>query len=91
MKGRAGLTEDTAGALRKWVRRYSGGHRLAVTETGAEGMPTCNPLPHETGLRAYAHIDANGVLKRTSFDTGGIAIGCEGVLPALCQLHEELL
>jgi MoaA/NifB/PqqE/SkfB family radical SAM enzyme len=89
MNGRAGLTNDTVDGLRGWVRRYSGGIRLAVSETGAEGMPTCNPLPHETGLRAYAHIDANGVLKRTSFDSEGVAIGGEGVLPALCQLHKE--
>jgi MoaA/NifB/PqqE/SkfB family radical SAM enzyme len=89
MNGRAGLTDDTVKQLQGWVRRYSGGIRLAVSETGAEGMPTCNPLPNETGLRAYAHIDANGVLKRTSFDSEGVAIAGEGVLTALCQLHKD--
>jgi len=89
VKGRGGLSGAAAEALRGWVSRYSGCLRLAVSETSAEGMPACDPLPRETGLRAYAHIDANGVVKGSSFDSDGVAIGRDGVLAALCQLHSQ--
>ena len=54
-------------------------------------LPLCNPLPKEIGLQAYAHIDADGVLKRTSYDTQGIKIGTNGVIEALnkLQTHKE--
>ena len=87
--GRHGLTGAAAKALQAWVIGYTGSLRLAVSEAGAEGMPTCNPLPRETGLRAYAHIDAHGLLKRTSFETRGIAIKEDGILPALRRLHQD--
>jgi len=61
--------------------------RLAVSERGAEGMPTCNPFVKEAGLYAYAHVDAHGVLKRTSYDGEGVAIGPDGILSALTKLH----
>ena len=51
-------------------------------------MPTCDPLPNETGLQAYAHIDANGFLKRTSFDAEGVHIGSKNLLSALHQLKQ---
>jgi MoaA/NifB/PqqE/SkfB family radical SAM enzyme len=88
VKGRAKLTDNTANALRAWVSQYAGGLRLAVSENGADGMPTCDPLPNETGLQAYAHIDANGVLKRTSFDCEGVDIGGGNILSALRQLKQ---
>jgi hypothetical protein len=71
------------------VTRYSGRLLLATSETGAEGMPTCNPFPREDGLCSYAHIDANGVLKRSSFDTEGVPIGVDGLMPALAKLNEQ--
>jgi MoaA/NifB/PqqE/SkfB family radical SAM enzyme len=86
--GRDGIDGETTKSLREWVGHYSGGLRLAVSETDADGMPTCNPLPLETGLHAYAHIDANGVIKRTSFDRDGVAIGSNGVVMALSELQQ---
>jgi MoaA/NifB/PqqE/SkfB family radical SAM enzyme len=85
----AGFTATTERALQAWVARYSGGLTLAISETGASGMPTCNPLPRETGLRSYAHVDANGVLKRSSFHTEGILIGSGGLLSALAKLDQQ--
>jgi MoaA/NifB/PqqE/SkfB family radical SAM enzyme len=87
--GQNGIDAETALALRKWVNQYRGKLRLAITETGAEGMPTCNPLSLEVGLRAYAHIDAGGLLKATSFDRHGISIGNDGVLAALGKLEKQ--
>lgn len=89
VNGRGGITDDTARALRDWVGRYCGDMRLAVSERGSEGMPTCNPFLNETGLRAYAHVDAHGVLKRTSYEREGVIIGPDGIMSALAQLHHQ--
>lgn len=62
--------------------------RLAVSEKGADGMPTSDPFEHEIGLLAYAHIDASGVLKHDSYAADGIAIDSRGVLAALAELQK---
>lgn len=90
LNGKCGISDVTAQSLRNWVARYSAAMRLAVSETGAEGMPTCNPFMNEIGLRAYAHIDAEGVVKHTSFDSGGIRIDSDGIIPALRQLRNAI-
>lgn len=88
-RDRGGIDERTRDALRLWVSAYSGTIPLAVSESDAVGMPICNPLPAESGLRTYAHIDAEGVLKRSSYDVDGIVIGVDGVMAALSMLEEE--
>ena len=85
--GRGGIDEHTMQALRGWVDTYQGTIPLSVSETGAAGLPACNPLPRETGLRAFAHIDASGVLKRSSYDMSGVVIGAGGVMEALNRLE----
>ncbi len=87
---RDGIDPNTARALQVWVRDYRGRVRLAVSERGAEDMPTCNPFAAEAGLRAYAHIDAHGVLKETSYSHTGVAIGRTGVIAALQQLERSI-
>jgi MoaA/NifB/PqqE/SkfB family radical SAM enzyme len=89
VNGQGGITDDIARSLQDWVRHYSGDIRLAVSERGAENMPTCNPFINEDRLHAYAHIDAYGVLKRTSFDNEGITIRSDGIMSALAQLHHQ--
>lgn len=89
VRGNGGIDERTARALQRWVDLYRGKVPLAVSEAGAEGLPTCNPLEAETGLRAYAHIDASGVLKRSSYETDGIAIDDNGVMRALSVLRSR--
>jgi sulfatase maturation enzyme AslB (radical SAM superfamily) len=81
-----GIDNKTTIILRKWVNGYHGSVPLAVSEGGAEGLPTCNPLTAETGLAAFAHIDASGIIKRTSYDTSGILIRENGVMVALDEL-----
>lgn len=73
-------------ALHDWVSNYKGKIRLAASEAGASGLPTCDPLPDERGLQAYAHIDASGVLRASSYSPAGAKIGDAGVLSALKQL-----
>jgi len=85
----SGIDGHTMQALRRWVKSYNGPIPLTVSEVGREGMPIADPLPRETGLRAYAHIDASGTLKRSSYDKHGIPIGTGGVMEAL-RLFESM-
>lgn len=73
-------------ALHDWVSKYRGTVRLAVSEAGASGLPTCDPLPDERGLQAYAHIDASGMLRASSYSTVGTKIGAANVISALERL-----
>ena len=81
-----GIDRHTKELLREWVAVHQGPLRLAVSEEGAEGLPICDPLAMEPGLRAYAHIDASGSLKRSSYDPFGVPIGAGGVLEAMSVL-----
>jgi MoaA/NifB/PqqE/SkfB family radical SAM enzyme len=76
--------------LRRWVDVYSGPLKLCINEAHADGFPTCNPLVEERGLRAYAHIDAAGVLKPSSYHATGVPLGRGRVLEALDQLAHDL-
>jgi MoaA/NifB/PqqE/SkfB family radical SAM enzyme len=89
VRGGGGIDPATRSALARWVVSYRGPVPLAVSEAGADGLPTCDPLPHETGLRAYAHINAAGNLKRSSFDAVGVSIGDAGLMRALEVLRNH--
>ena len=89
--GRRGVSEEMMQRLREWVHRYSGGVALSVSESSADGMPTSDPFPAETGLCEYAHIDAHGTLKLTSFEKTGIAINASGIMSALRQLRHQTI
>lgn len=82
----ASMDEVVGRALQDWVSNYRGKVRLAVSEAGASGLPTCDPLPDERGLQAYAHIDASGMLRASSYSPIGEKIGDAGVLSALKRL-----
>jgi MoaA/NifB/PqqE/SkfB family radical SAM enzyme len=84
---RSGINEMLRTALRRWVSAPGRKIRLAISEADAHGFPICDPLVGEKGLRSYAHIDASGFLKSSSFDRSGVAIGPMGVLQALEQLR----
>lgn len=86
-KSQPGIDAKTTAALRTWTRLYAGRVPLAVSEAGAEGLPTANPLQGENGLRAHAHVTADGILKQTSFHTRGVAIENDGVIRALDRLR----
>lgn len=87
--GRGGITDETARTLREWVNNYSNRMRIAVSQKGSDGMPTSDPFENETALRAYAHIDATGVLKPTSYAPNGVPIDSRGVLVALAELRNH--
>ena len=82
-----GIDEQTVRALRQWVCLYRGTVPLSVSESGADGLPVCDPLANEIGLRSYAFISAEGMLKRSSFEVGGVPIGELGLIRALDELR----
>lgn len=84
---REGISTDTLASLRSWVRGYTGPTRLSMTEWASDGFPICATFTYDTGLRAYAHVDARGLVKRSSFDTSGYAIDSHGLMCALRQLE----
>ena len=86
VRGVGAITDATMQGLRRWVDEYSGPLKLCINETHADGFPTCDPLVEERGLRAYAHIDAAGVIKPTSYHATGAPIGPGRVVDALEQL-----
>ncbi|MFG6076853.1 radical SAM protein [Erwinia sp. OPT-41] len=86
-KAVASMDEVVGRKLQDWVTNYRGEVRLAVSEAGASGLPTCDPFPDERGLQAYAHIDASGILRTSSYSAAGVNIGDAGVLSALKRLR----
>jgi len=87
VNGNGGIDDRTAQALRRWVIQYHGRLRIAISQAGADSLPTCNPVDGESELRAYAHIDASGILKRSSFDSDGVPISADGIMRALEMLR----
>jgi MoaA/NifB/PqqE/SkfB family radical SAM enzyme len=85
--GSDGVDAETMCALRTWVRGYRGAIPLAISEAYSGGLCT-GTFSCEPGLRGYAHIDANGILKRSSYDKQGILIGKSGVMEALRRLED---
>jgi len=85
--GKGGIDVLTLRSLHKWIREYRGRVPLAISEVGVDAASTYPTFVNETSLRAYAHIDASGVLKRSSYDHDGANIGPEGVMGALRQLQ----
>jgi MoaA/NifB/PqqE/SkfB family radical SAM enzyme len=87
--GHAGADKLTLQALREWIVSYKGRMPLAISEVAADFGGLYPIFLNEKGLRAYAHIDASGILKRSSYDHDGIAIGSDGVMAALRLLHSS--
>ena len=90
VNSRGGIDEFTLEKLHQWIERYSGPIPLTISEANAVDIWVVNPVASETGLRGFAHIDAKGVLKRTSYDKGGQPIEASGVIRALSLLNEGM-
>ena len=89
VNSQGGIDDCTLEKLREWIECYSGHIPLAISEANASGISVANPFANESGLRGFAHIDARGVLKRTSYDIGGQPIGASGVISALSLLSKQ--
>lgn len=84
------IDENSLKGLRRWVESYNGPLKLCINESSAEGFSACDPLMGERGLRAYAHIDATGALKASSYADTGVQLDEVGVLQALDKLSKDL-
>ena len=88
-RGRHGIDSTLTRRLHEWIRAHRGPVPLSISEGDAGPLATAVPFPHEMGLRAYAHIDASGTLKRTSYDRAGETIDDRGVLAAVDRLQRD--
>ncbi len=87
--GKGGIDTKTMHTLQAWAFSYRGSQQISISDVHAEGFPICNPFSKESDLLAYAHIDADGVLRRSSYDLNGVPIGDGGVIEALQNLREQ--
>ncbi|WP_218924456.1 radical SAM protein [Streptomyces sp. st140] len=88
-RGRLGSSPHIVTALHQWIAAYRGPIVLTLAEGDTGSLPTAQPLPGETGLRAYAHIDAAGTLRRTSYHQAGERVDDRGVIAALDRLQQK--
>jgi MoaA/NifB/PqqE/SkfB family radical SAM enzyme len=86
--GTPGVERETLRALETWVLSYAGPVPLATSADAALGVPIADALPGELGLRSYAHIDASGTARTSSYAPRGVRIDEEGVMAALKQLSK---
>ena len=71
--------------MKQWLLNYDGSLRLSISEGNEQGLPICDALPTERGLSAYAHIDAMGYMKKSSYETYGLKIN-DDVIATLKKL-----
>lgn len=87
--GTPGVAQATLNTLERWVLAYPGPLTLATSVDAALGVPIADALPGERGLRSYAHIDASGTARTSSYAPSGVPIGEDGVIAALTQLMQK--
>jgi MoaA/NifB/PqqE/SkfB family radical SAM enzyme len=87
-RGGPGIDTDTVVKLHAWVKSNRRAIRLSVSEFDSVDLPICDPLPREQDFRSYAHIDASGTVRRSSFHGDGARIANDGVIAAIAKLSE---
>lgn len=87
--GTPGVAQATLNTLERWVLAYPGPLTLATSVDAALGVPIADALLGERGLRSYAHIDASGTARTSSYALSGVPIGEDGVIAALTQLMQK--
>lgn len=83
------LTANNQKILLEWVKHHQCGLHLSISENGCDEFPYCIPLKNEQSLSSYVHIDANGIMKASSFDNEGITISNSGLMEAFRLLNER--
>ena len=82
------IDDYTLECLKIWIDGYSGGLKLSVSSGFKDMVDSLVPLENESNLLAYAHIDAVGQIKRTSFESTGRRIDEGGVMNAFRELYD---
>lgn len=88
-RGRLGSDPEVIAALHSWIGEYRGSVPVALGEGDTGTLHIALPFPRETALRAYAHIDASGTVRQTSYDLAGELIGDRGVVAAIDRLRQR--
>lgn len=85
---------QTLDKLSFWVNQYKGRLRLSISSLRKNSVSYLRALENESEHLAYSHIDADGLLKKTSFDKVGYKISQCGVIKSfekLCNAEERIL
>ena len=82
------IDEQSLNYLKLWLSKYKGALKLTVSASYEEKLCAVNPLSKEPKELAYAHIDASGYIRKSSFDAYGIPISTKGVMVAFQELLE---
>lgn len=77
--------------LKLWISSYKGAMRLSSSAENAEAFAADLALKKEPKWLAFAHIDASGELKNSSFDFNGVKIGSNGFESAFASLNKQEL
>lgn len=72
--------------LQLWVENYKGDLRLSISASYQSIVDTQLPLIKEPAHLAFVHIDAEGILKESSFDKVGLKIDEANVLEVFNRL-----
>ena len=94
VRNRAGIG-TAASLLNDWIAENHTRYRLAISENGTEliDAPLLRPHAGEDPLRAFAHIDASGILRPCAFSGAGVSVnehgGVLGALTALVRSRNE--
>lgn len=81
-----GVDNVTLKKLQSWIDKYNGVIRLAISSQYQDFVESLNILQAEPQHIAYAHIDATGQIKKSSFDFSGEKIDTNGVIKAYRRL-----
>lgn len=76
--------------MEEWILNYRGKMRLAISENCSDQISICNPFKRESGLDAYAHIDASSILRETSFNHNGVQISGNNIMGAIEFLRYQI-
>lgn len=85
----SGIEGEVLNRLSRIILDYSGGVKLSVSESYADFFLSESPFVKDVGLRAYGHIDASGLAKRSSFHPTGVQIDDGGVLAAFNKINNR--
>lgn len=82
-----GVDDDFISDLDLIVRERQWPLRLSISDTVTDAFSCAVRIPGDQGLRQYAHINANGVIKPDSLSETGVEIDSQGVMVALKELE----
>ena len=86
--GVGGIDPASSAALTRWIQDNTQ-YRLAISDAApTDGIPIANPFCDVSEAGAYAHIDASGWLRTSSFSADGVYIR-SSVAAALNELGEQ--